>query len=96
MNDEVAGWKSNAAQMSVVAMWLKTFASKIIGHVLNGGILDDVAVRKIKADCIRELKNIDVIGLEITQESDLLRKAVQHFEEMADMAITDGWNLKNP
>ena len=43
MNDELAGWKSNAAQMSLAAMSLKTFASEIIGHVLNGGVLDDIA-----------------------------------------------------
>jgi hypothetical protein len=95
MNDELAGWKSNAAQMGIAAMWLKTFASEIIGHVLNGHVLDDAAVQNIKAKCVRELKNLDVVGVDIAQEADLVGKSLQLFEQMADMAIADGWKLKN-
>ena len=94
MNDELAGWKSNATQMGVVAMWLKTFASEIIGYVLNGHILDEAAIQNIKANCMRDLKNLDVVGIDIAQEADLLGKTLQLFDKMADMAIADGWNLK--
>ena len=94
MNDELANWKRNAAEMSIIAMWLKTFAGEIIGHVLNGNTLDYEAVQQIKAQCVRDLKNLDVIGLGIKQEADILGKAIEHFEQMADMAIADGWKLK--
>jgi hypothetical protein len=94
MDEELSGWKGSSAQLSIVAMWLKTFASEIIGHVLNGHALDYLAVQNIKANCVRDIKNTDVIGIEITQEADLLGKALQIFEKMADMAIADGWKLK--
>lgn len=94
MKDELAGWKDNATQMGVVAMWMKTFASEIIGHVLNGRILDDAALRQLKTQCLRDLKNIDVTGISIQQEAEFLRKAIEHVEQMIDMAIADGWKLK--
>jgi len=94
MDDELTGWKRNAAEMGIIAMWLKTFASEIIGHVLNGQTLDWLAIQNIKAKCVRDLKNLDVTGIEIADEADLIGKTVQHFEQMVEMAIVDGWKLK--
>jgi hypothetical protein len=50
-------------------MWLKSFASEIIGHVLNGNTPDYLAVHNIKKKCTTDLKNLDVSGIEITQEA---------------------------
>ncbi len=41
-----------------------------------------------------DLKNLDVIDIEITEEADIMGKAIQLFDQMADMAIADGWKLK--
>ncbi len=95
MNNELANWQRNAAALGMVAIWMKTFAAEIIGHVLNGGVLDRETVDAIKADCIHEIKNLDVIGFEITEEADMLRKAIQQFGQLADIAISEGWKLKN-
>jgi hypothetical protein len=94
MDDELARLRLQTAQMGIVAMWLKTFASEIIGHVLNGNTLDYLAVYNIKKKCTTDLKNIDVIGVEITQEAETLGKAIELFEKMTEIAIKDGWKLK--
>ncbi len=94
MDEELARLRNQAAQMAGVAMWLKSFASEIIGYVLNGNTLDYLAVQNIKTKCIRDLKNVDVIGIEITQKADFLRETIQLFEKMVDTAIANGWKLK--
>jgi hypothetical protein len=94
MQDELDVWKRNAAQMSAIAMWLKTFAAEIIGYGLNGGVLDDGVLVRIKLQCVRDFKNTDVFGLSAEAESEFIGKVVQNLEAMIDMAIADGRKRK--
>lgn len=84
----------SALQMGATALGLKNFASQIIGHVLNGGKLDDAGITSIKAVCIRDFKNMQGLGMPIEQESEALNKALVTFDQFMDAAISIGRQMK--
>ena len=90
MTSEATGWKRSAAQTSIIMMGMSHLASQAISFGLLGLPLNDDALADIKVKSIRYLKNMDVTGLQIEDEADLLREVIEMFDKLADSAITQG------
>ena len=96
MNDEeVAGWRRNAALASLLVLSLQGFAGRIIRHIQGGGFLDDAALTAIKDDCITSLKNMQTTGLPIETEADVFREAIAHLEQIMDRTIAEARHVDN-
>jgi hypothetical protein len=67
---------------------LQNFAALIIAHA--GGTLSEAALAEVRAECITNVQNAQVIGLPIEQETELFRQALQKVEQFPDGAIARG------
>jgi hypothetical protein len=94
MTDELSGWKRSAAQTGIITVGMQIFSTALIGHGLNGLPLDDVMLAKIKRDSIIAIKNMDVVGLKIENEANLLGEVLENLEKVMDATIANGRKLK--
>jgi hypothetical protein len=90
MTSDATGWKRSAAQMGIILTGMSHLASQTISYGLLGLPFNDEALAEIKAKSVRHLKNMDVVGLQIEDEAELLREAIENFDKLADSAITQG------
>jgi len=88
VEEYVARFETNAMILGIVALNMKNFACQIIQHVNGGGPLDDAGLAKLKAECVRSLKNTAAGGVPLEQEATALNEALIIFGQMIDDAIS--------
>lgn len=88
VKEDVAGLETNAMILGIVALSMKDFATQIIRHVNDGGLLDDAGFAALKAKCVRSLKNIAAQGMPLEQEATALNDALMMFGQMMDHVVS--------
>ena len=82
---------ASVARFAVISCGLEDFATKVIRHVRRGLPFTRTQLANIKAECVRDTKNVDVSGFPIEREAELLRQAFDDLEKFIDSAISKGW-----
>jgi hypothetical protein len=90
VKEYVASLETNAMILGIVALSMKDFATQIIRHVNDDGVLDDAGLAALKATCVRNLKNIAAQGVPLEQEATALNEALIMLGQMMDHAISRG------
>jgi hypothetical protein len=86
----IAGWKRNAIQMSIVLLGMQDFAEEIVRHVSRGGVLTESEFAKLMKIAAHNVKNFDVTGLPMEQQSKVFGDAMKNLEGMMNRLVTRG------
>ena len=93
MEEDASAWRRHAAVQGIVARRLYKFAGRVIAYGLRGR-LDAARLAQIRAEAVRDMKNVDASGFPIDEEAEILRQAIETFEQLIDAAIVEGRDAK--
>jgi Trk K+ transport system NAD-binding subunit len=85
----VANLRKSAGQLACLVLGMEDFATQILALAMSGKSIDSDALEKIRASCIVNLKNIEMVGEGVNDEAEIMGKAISDLEQTIDRTIAD-------
>jgi hypothetical protein len=95
MEENEAGWRRNTVQVTALMMAMQDFASRVLRRALRGHPVNGDALAEIRAGTTRYLKNLELTGLAVEDQANIIRQAIEQLDPLINTAIRQATELED-